>query len=51
MAGAAFAVGAGTGGKLFESSVGKGIEKKSVRDNYGAGKYGNSIDAKMQKSR
>ncbi len=46
MAGAAFAVGAGTGGKLFESSVGKGMRKKSVRDNYGAGKYGNSIDAR-----
>lgn len=46
MAGAAFAVGAGTGGKLFESTVGKGIQQKKIRDSYGAGKYGSAIDAR-----
>lgn len=50
MAGAAFAVGAGTGGNLFEGTAGKVMQDKSIRDTYGAGKHGSAIDARNEKA-
>lgn len=45
-AGAAFAVGAGTGGRAFEATAGQKMKDKSVRDSYGTAKYGSAIDAR-----
>lgn len=50
MAGAGFAVGAGSGGKLFEGTAGKIARDKSIRDSYNAGKYGSAIDARNAKA-
>lgn len=46
MAFGAGAVGAVTGGNLFEATAGKKMRDKSILDTYEAGKYGNIIDAR-----
>ncbi|MCI8353121.1 MAG: hypothetical protein HFJ58_06040 [Clostridia bacterium] len=46
-----FGVGAATGGNLFEGTVGKVVKNdRTVRDSYGAGKYGSAIDARNAKA-
>lgn len=46
-----FGVGAATGGNLFEGTAGKVVKNnRTVRDAYGAGKYGSAIDARNAKS-
>ncbi len=46
-----FGVGAATGGNLFEGTVGKVVKNnRTVRDAYGAGKYGSAIDARNAKA-
>ncbi len=46
MALGAATVGGATGGGLFEATAGQVMQDRSIRDAYGAGKYGNAIDAK-----
>lgn len=43
-------VGLATGDNMFEASLGKVMQNKSVRDSYGAGKYGSAIDARNEKA-
>lgn len=46
-----FGVGAATGGNLFEGTAGKVVKNnRTVRDAYGAGKYGSAIDARNAKA-
>ncbi len=50
MALGAAAIGGATGGNVFEATVGKRMRDKSIADAYGAGKYGNAIDARNAKA-
>lgn len=50
MALGAGSVGFATGDNLFDASIGKAMPDRSVRDAYGAGKYGNKIDARNAKA-
>lgn len=45
MAAGAFAIGSSAGGKMFESSAGKLMKEKSVRDSFDRQIYGSRIDA------
>ena len=45
MAAGAFAIGSSAGGKMFESSAGKLMKEKSVRDSFERQIYGSRIDA------
>lgn len=45
MAAGAFAIGSSAGGKMFESSAGKLMKEKNVRDSFDRQKYGSRIDA------
>lgn len=45
MAAAGFGLGASAGGKMFESSAGKVMRQKSIKDSYDRAKYGSRIDA------
>ncbi len=49
-AGAAFGVGALSGGNLFEGTVGKVAKDVSVKESYGAAKYGSKQDYRNEKS-
>ena len=46
MALGAAGVGFASGDNMFEATVGKAMKDKSIRDAYGAGKYGNRTDAR-----
>lgn len=50
MAAGAFALGSSAGGKMFESSAGKIMRQKSVKDSYDRAKYGSRIDARNAKA-
>ena len=50
MAGAAFGVGASTGGRAFENSVGKYVKDPNLKETIGAQKYGSKQDYRNAKS-